>query len=284
MFALLFDRKSLLVTGIALAGIGLVLFAAGFLLGVTANQERQVVAPYWLQRGPVLPGETATTSGGPAGSPEPAAATGGGATEGEPVPFGLPGELKDLGEGDAGGATDGDAAPSNAAPADTAPSNAAPADGGARSTPAHSAPPAADSATRLARRRPSPPPATVATATEVELEALADAGPDPETAARPEPPAAASPEDGAPLDGSWYVQTGAFSVSAYAHDEEVTLAERFADRGYRPYLRPITDRRGRRLLTVRLGPFASRGEAVEVASVLDDVLIGREQAPDLAER
>jgi len=90
----------------------------------------------------------------------------------------------------------------------------------------------------------------------------------------------AAPELGeserAALDGAWYVQTGAYSVAANARDQEAQLGARFAGAVYRPYLRPITDRRGRRLLTVRLGPFPSRDEATAVAAAFDDVLVGRE--------
>ena len=98
----------------------------------------------------------------------------------------------------------------------------------------------------------------------------------PELNAEPTPAPQLGTADLAALDGSWYVQTGAYSVAANAHEEEARLGARFADAVYRPYLHPITDRRGRRLLTVRLGPFASRADAAAVAARFDDVLVGRQ--------
>ena len=92
MLALLFDRKSLLLTGVALGGLGALLFAAGFVTGVTFRQERKVAPPYWLLHGPVLPGETQASGGvdglGAAAARAPAARTPGAA---------------DGGHGDAGG-------------------------------------------------------------------------------------------------------------------------------------------------------------------------------------
>jgi hypothetical protein len=305
MLALLFDRKSLLATGVALGALGALLFAAGFVTGVTFRQERKVAPPYWLLHGPVLPGESQAAHGGgfdtatpSAPAPRAAPPPDGG---GEWVPFAQPGE----GEEGSGPGVDGGGPAPEPGPSpdgsDTPEPGAAPSgDGGEGGrgaaaggdqprlprVPAPSRPLWSDEPAVPARAVPANERRAAAGAPAVEAAAGRPAeregSASPAVAAVPElaPVPTAAPELGeserAALDGAWYVQTGAYSVAANAHDQEAELGARFAGAAYRPYLHPITDRRGRRLLTVRLGPFPSRDEATSVAAAFDDVLVGRE--------
>ena len=298
MLALLFDRKSLVLTGLAVGGLGTLLFAAGFVLGVTARSERQLAPPYWLQHGPVLPGE-AQAANGPApaapsvrASPQPGGDDGGAdgrAAEGAWVPFARPEELDagedeapaDAGGGGAGGGGAGGGGIEGGGIEGGEPSglDEGAAEGGGDSGPAGAAAPRVPPPRRPLWDEPEPAVATV-TPTRPEpgegRAAAAVLAAVPELAPEPTPAPELGAGERAALDGAWYVQTGAYSVPANARDQEAALAGRFAGEPYSPYVRPVTDRRGRTLLIVRVGPFPSRDEAVAVAASFDDVLVGRE--------
>ncbi len=283
MLALLFDRKSLLLTGLAVGGLGALLFASGFVLGVTARYERQLAPPYWLLHGPVLPGEAQAANGPAPAAPlvgAPAAGPqAGGADDGAWVPFARPEEL-DAGEDEApadaggGGAGGGGLEGGEASGADQGG-----AEGGGGSGAAGAAAPRVPPPRRPLWDEPEPAVAAV-TPTRPEpgegRAAAAVLAAVPELAPEPTPAPELGAGERAALDGAWYVQTGAYSVPANARDQEAALAGRFAGEPYRPYVRPVTDRRGRTLLIVRVGPFPSRDEAVTVAAAFDDVLVGRE--------
>lgn len=72
----------------------------------------------------------------------------------------------------------------------------------------------------------------------------------------------------------FYVQVGAYRVRDNALEEKADLEARCGGKSYSPFLETVRDHRGRRLLTVRLGPFPTRDAAEAVAADFDDVLVG----------
>lgn len=271
MFALLFDRRSLIVTGVALAGVAGLLFAAGVVTGLTLRRERVVVPPAWLTYGPVETSDVRSTDRrrGTGPTAPSAAATGGDGTAGgtgagtttppdtqpEHVPFSKPGDpvLEEASPPDSGvrarppeGATQGGAAQDGSqeggAEQDGAKKDGAKKDGvkrdGGGLTPAAPAAGGGAEAPGLTTHR-----------------AAADC-----------------PEPGQP---TWYVQTGAYAVAGNARMRHESLQARFATAGGpRPYLHRTVNSSGVELTLVRLGPFTTRQAASRAAAALEDAFVG----------
>lgn len=93
IFAFLFDRRSGLLTGLALLAIGLLLFGGGVLLGLSLRGETtlRLPPPHWTP--PELPWKTPAAPA-PKAAPEPSPATG------EPEESPIPGEWVPMREGD----------------------------------------------------------------------------------------------------------------------------------------------------------------------------------------
>lgn len=306
MYALLFDRRSLVLTSAVLGGLGALLFATGFLVGALVAWERELVPPRWIAYGPLDPDalrvvERSPESGAAAGTVPGAApddpysgaapsvdpdGPGGGAgpegADGEPgheddgwVPFARPGEVEALRSGWEGDPLDPELAV--LAPGD--PARLRPAPYRFPVDPPRydrTLPPEPEAQPARSRAVEPALPATSRDAAEARAE-------QPEEPALPEGAlgTAGDPADDAaaglsPAAGSWYVQTGAFSVPANAHAEERALREMFAGEPWAPYLVETLTRRGTRFVAVRLGPFPTRGAALRVADRFDDVVVGRQ--------
>lgn len=289
MFALLFDRRSLAVTGLSLAGAGVLLFAAGLVTGMTLRQERELVPPYWLQYGPVEPADVRLDNDGTGAGGSATASTAGGA-----IPWTASGEGAAGTTGTAGGTLSADSptAPADdwapfAAPGDPARESGAATPGTKEGTPPTSAiratPPGGVSAPPATTEPAGGPPGAK---TEPDR-GLLPSGKEPSgqgsngKVRSTVPRAAPVTEPSATLaecrpGGAWYVQTGAYAVAANARAEGATLETRFANAGYRPYLRPTTASSGRHLTLVRIGPFPSRTEAQQAAAGVEGAMVGRE--------
>jgi|GEM_PF-3947191 len=304
MFALLFDRRSLIVTGIAIAGVGGLLFAAGVVTGLNLRQERVLVPPYWLKYGPVETSDVRTANPSRATSP---GATAPGAATGSVRPAPTAGNtgVGDSGVGDS--ATDpdwvpfaapGDPTPSETAPRETSPPETAPATGGARAKPPEGVAPeaapeqgaATDGAPQGGAKQdgakqdggsvtpPATPPAGAnggAGSGDNRVEGSVG-GPPRATTRR------AARDCPAPDQPTWYVQTGAYAVPGNARVRRDSLQARFAAGGPGPYLRQTTNGAGVELTLVRLGPFSTRQAARRAAAALDDAFVGVETAADAA--
>ena len=204
MFALLFDRKSGLLTLLTVGVLGALLFAAGLVVGVNLS---------WDKLASRLP-QTASTAAPAVSSP--------------------------------------------AAPATSA--RIGP------STPrVDSAEPAA-----FSRRDPaalSSPPA--------DWVPLTDGAPwpggagDSESAAEDEAPAKT------PSDVRYFVQAGTFSDEAGAEEMRTSLRPLCRGKHYQPFVESVWDRYGRRLVVVRIGPFADEATAQDVSTGLNGSLVGR---------
>lgn len=320
MFALLFDRRSLWLTGFSLAAVGALLFSAGLVTGLTLLRERSVVPPHWIDYGPV---EMSDLRGGQPGTPGAgsrgsatggAGASGGAATpsgtvgsgDGEWAPFApgdphpdappdasgapsdsapppppLPGSAG--GEGGVGSGT-GSSAGSGAAAEPPANSAGGGSDAGSVSDPGSGSPDTSIDRATARAAEPTPAPARIALAgSRDDLERPASSAPSPEEAA-------AGPGcDGAAGD-RWYVQAGAYSVAANAERREEAVQARFATQrvasgGVPPahaYLRRTRTGSGTDLTVVRLGPFPDLRQAQRAARLLGDAFVGREAEGDCA--
>jgi septal ring-binding cell division protein DamX len=245
MFALLFDRKSLTMTLLALGGVGLLLFVSGFVLGSYLNgglvhlgvvsQEASLAAPAAassrftssaerrISRRTAAPAPAAsvTVEEAPA-EQEPGASTG----------DQIPAEMMDGAE----------------PPADWVPledGGVWPGDGpgeGAEEEPVRGE--AAEGALIV-----EPGAAQVADTAATVSPAVQTA------AARPQ--------------GFYYVQLGTYSREELALEKQAEAESRIAARetgDVAPFLTQVTDRGGREAFAVRVGPFPTRGAAREAAA------------------
>jgi len=204
MFALLFDRKSGLLTLLTVGVIGALLFAAGLVVWVNLS---------WDKLASRLPQTAAAT-----------------------------------------------------VPAVSSP--AAPAAASARLAPgtslAQSAEPAA-----FPRRDPSSPSTPPADWVPLTDGAAWPGGAgDGESAAEDEAPAK-------PSDVRYFVQAGTFSDEAGAEEMRTSLRPLCRGKHYQPFVESVWDRYGRRLVVVRIGPFADETTAQEVSTGLNGSLVGR---------
>lgn len=270
MFALLFDRRSLIVTGVALVGVGSLLFAAGVVTGLTLRRERVVVPPYWLKYGPVETSDVRGTD--PARGAGPSRPATGGAEAGADAATPQQGVTPAPAEGDAAAgdpSTPPDWVPFSK-PGDPTLSEPSSPPGDVRATP----PPAADGngggggggagdssggAAKPGSATPGPGPAAGAEAPRQTTRRAADD----------------CPEPGQP---TWYVQTGAYAVAGNARSRRDSLQARLDAETPRPYLSRTTSRAGVELTLVRLGPFTTRQAARRAAAALDDAFVGMEPA------
>lgn len=292
MFALLFDRRSLIVTGVALVGVGSLLFAAGVVTGLTLRRERVVVPPYWLQYGPVETSDVRGTDPARGASPSRPAPAEGDAAAGDPstppdwVPFAKPGDptLSEPSPPPGGvratpppGVTQGGAAQGGVTQGGATQDGVGKGGAGQDAGEMTPAPPAAT---------PAPPAA----------EGSGDGGGAGESSGGAAKPGSATPGPGPgagaeaprqttrraandcpePGEPTWYVQTGAYAVAGNARSRRDSLQARLDAETPRPYLSRTTSRAGVELTLVRLGPFTTRQAARRAAAALDDAFVGRE--------
>lgn len=225
MFALLFDRKSGLLTLLALGAIGVMLFAAGLVIGVHMS---------WDQLASHLPHEAAAA---PAALPAavPAAGTAPGisawARPRSQTPFRQPAEPAAFPRRE----------PTSPPPGWVPLTDGAPWPGGEGESGAQASGSAESSA--MAETVSAPPSATPETATGT-------------------------------VGSHYFVQAGTFPDEAGAEEMRTGLLTRCHGQRYQPFLETVWDRYGRRLVAVRLGPFASEAAALEVANRLNGSLVG----------
>ncbi len=296
MFALLFDRRSLIVTGVALVGVGSLLFAAGVVTGLALRRERVVVPPYWLKYGPVETSDVRATDPVRGASPSRAATGGAGAGAGGGADPATPQQGVTPAPA-AGDAAAGDPSPRQdwvpfAKPGDPTLSESSPPAGGVRAKPPEgatqdgvekdSAEPNADTIT------PAPPEAD----RNGDGEGNGDDGGESSDGAAESGSATLGPAAGAEAPGAttrraanvcpepgqptWFVQTGAYAVAGNAQVRRDSLQSSLAPGVPRPYLSRTTSRAGVELTLVRLGPFTTPQAARRAAAALDDAFVGRE--------
>lgn len=232
MFALLFDRKSLTMTLLALGGMGVLLFVSGFALGSYLNGGLEHLGVIAQEIAPTnRPGTARTTA--------PAERR---FTRRTPAPVAAAPETIEIEE-----ATEPIAEPleepvdeTSGPPADWVPLEEGGAWPGEEGTVEE--PPVVETAR------------TQVTETETaELEFA-------------EPVAPAAPRR---AQGFYYVQLGTFSREELAQEKRAEVESRIAvreDESIAPFLAPVTDRGGRAAYAVRVGPFPTRGAAREAAA------------------
>lgn len=250
MFALLFDRKSLTMTLLALGCMGLLLFVSGFALGSYLNGGLEQLGVVAQEAPPTTPRAASSTTA-PASrrstrQPSPRAVA---------TPEVL--EVDDPAPSEPG-TTNGASGP----PADWVP----PFDGAPW---------------------PGEEPGQEATAEETLTAQMAATDmADPEMAAsETEPSEMAPPQMAAPqirtaslgtakaslrrTTGFYYIQLGTFSRAELAlekRDEAQSLATDLKDENIASFLAPVADRGGRTAYAVRVGPFPTRSAAREAAA------------------
>lgn len=235
MFALLFDRKSLTMTLLALGGMGVLLFVSGFALGSYLNGGLEHLGVIAQEIAPTnRPGAAKTTA--------PASRR---FTRRMPAPMVAAPENIELEE-----ATEPMAEPleetvdeTSGPPADWVPLEEGGAwpgeEGGVEE------PPLVET-TETARTQ----------VTETETAEMGFA----------EPAAPAAPRR---AQGFYYVQLGTFSRQELAQEKRAEVESRIAaqeNEDVAPFLAPVTDRGGRAAYAVRVGPFPTRGAAREAAA------------------
>jgi SPOR domain len=242
MFALLFDRKSGILTLLALGTIGVMLFAAGLVIGVHLSWDRLAShLPRMAQAVPAVSPATAPDSGSGTAPAVSAWARPRNASPAEPAePAAFP-------------RREPAAPPPGWVPlADGAPWPGAAGEEADASHPSHLS-------------QSSHPSDTAG------LSETAEPSPRMEQTATASAPAAA--ETGS-VGSHYFVQAGAFPDEAGAEEMRTGLLARCHGKPYQPFLETVWDRYGRRLVAVRIGPLASEASALEVANGLNGSLIG----------
>jgi hypothetical protein len=231
MFALLFDRKSLTMTLLALGGMGLLLFVSGFALGSYLNGGLEHLGVIAQEIAPTnRPGASRTTA---------------------------PASLRSTRR------TPATPAQTTAAPEIIESEDPAPSEPLTEPTEGTSGPPADWVPLEEGAAWPGEEPAEMVTAemTDPELQAASM-----EIEELAEPAAPAAPRR---AQGFYYVQLGTFSREELAQEKRAEVESRVAareDHNVEPFLAPVTDRDGRTAYAVRVGPFPSRVAAREAAT------------------
>lgn len=235
MFALLFDRKSLTMTLLALGGMGLLLFVSGFALGSYLNGGLEHLG---------VVSQEASFTGRPAASSDllPPVSRRGSRSTISPAAVEETLEIEEPASPQATGAPGEPRVSEAEPPADWVPLE----DGGVWPGDGLGEEPGQEEATEETL--------TVEPAHTQVAEA--------ETASPAVQAAAQRPQ------GFYYVQLGTYSREEIALEKRAEVESRIAaeDAGVAPFLTPVTDRGGREVFAVRVGPFPTRRAAREAAA------------------
>jgi hypothetical protein len=235
MFALLFDRKSGLLALLTLGAVGVLLFAAGLVVGTRLSWDQLASRlPHVAQAAPIAPpaavpaSDTAPavsawtrprTRPSPAETAEPAAFPRREATS--PPPGWVP-------------LTDGASWPGGEV------------EGGAQASEIAEAPEATKTA-KMAETPASPAASGIA-----DIAGIATGN----------------------VGSHYFVQAGTFPDEAGAEEMRTNLLAKCHGKQYQPFLETVWDRYGRRLVAVRIGPLPDEAAALEVSNGLNGSLIG----------